>query len=441
MNTAVSARPAIRAIDLPAWAGRLSLPWRLFLAAVALRLVSFLCFFLYSWFRGHGGFTDPHDPVEIDRWGWYIATQLHQGRLPDVRGVNLLGSWQVGFEYLVGFQYFLVGHHVAIPRLVNVALAAFTAPAAYWAAQGAGLSRRVASRAGWLTALWPLSIYWSGYDLLKDPLIWFLVALALLSMTRLTGLRSGLSGALAAGGMLLVRIYLGVMLYALIPLGALIRRDWRGLAILVTLLTAAEAALVLGLHQPPIWSTAPYHGNGVSVSQGQAAGGGGGGAGSGSGDVAAAQITGSGSDVATVVLTNDPRLIAKRLLVGGILAPTGPWFSFHRLLSPTVETGMYPGLAIWVLLIPFGVLGFVRAVRSRVPAVINVAVLSITLWASLAYLYAGTAYRQREMAFPATLILVAIGLEGPLPRRWWWPVYALYILAGLAVLALHVQIT
>ena len=47
--------------------------------------------------------------------------------------------------------------------MINVGLASFTAPAAYWAAAGAGLPRRVAARAGWLTALWPLSIYWSGY--------------------------------------------------------------------------------------------------------------------------------------------------------------------------------------------------------------------------------------------------------------------------------------
>ena len=38
------------------------------------------------------------------------------------------------------------------------------------------------------------------------------------------------------------------------------------------------------------------------------------------------------------------------------------------------------------------------------------------------------------MAFPATLIFTALGLERPLPRRWWWPVYGAYwvvIVAGL----------
>src|SRR5439155_24383892 len=102
----------------------------------------------------------------------------------------------------------------------------------------------VAKRAGWLVAVWPLSLYWSGYDVLKDALVWFCMSLAVLALAARNWRSNSLLGAVSASGAYLVRNYMGPVLGMLLIVGALLRRDWRRLGATFGALVVVQAAII-----------------------------------------------------------------------------------------------------------------------------------------------------------------------------------------------------
>lgn len=418
------------------WAVGLPYPVILFLVAAALRLLAFAAFYFGSVLTGHHGVVDPFDSVGIDRWAWYAAQQLRVGSWVDLRAYNLEGSWDVGFTYLVASEYLVVGHHPEIARAINCLVAAFCAPAAYLAASGTAVGQTVARRAGWLVACWPLSIYWAGYDLLKDPLVWFFLAVAIIALTAGTWRSSAWLGAVATGGTQLVRGFMGPIVGALLVLGAVLKRDWRGLVAILVALALVEVALPLAGY-PAAWSMDQYRGNGQAVTGGtpgasgslQAAVGG-----DPATQAATASIAGNGTDALSLLKSlSNPKAFAARMLVGTATVLLGPRLALKDILHPTLDSGMFPGMVVWIALIPFTALGLWRAARRPDPRLWSLGLFVVTIWAALALLYAGQAFRQREMVFPATLVFTALGLERPLPRRWWWT-YSIFWALGLVTL-------
>jgi hypothetical protein len=221
-----------------------------------------------------------------------------------------------------------------------------------------------------------------------------------------------------------------------VPLTALLNRRWLALVTVVLALAVAELGLV-GLGQPPAWAIGPYQGNGLPfVTQ------------TGprhpppaslgalcsrlSGDPGGCTKVEGGSD-ATSILRLPPRALATRLAVGFTITVLGPRPSLNDIIHPSVSTGLYPGVLVWVVLIPFALLGMWRAAVSRNPTVILLALLAAAMWIGLSFAYAGV-FRQRELAFPATLIFVASGLQRPWPRRWTLA-YVTFLVVGFGVLA------
>jgi hypothetical protein len=416
--------PAMSARRFPLWL-------KLFVVAAALRLLSFLVFYFGSVLTGHHGSIDPFDSVGYDTWAWYAAQHIRAGQWVNLTNQSLEGTWDVGFTYLVAFEYVVVGHHPEVGRVINVFLAAFSAPAVYLAARHTAVGEVVARRAGWLVAVWPLSIYWAGYDLLKDPLVWFFLSLALLAIAAAGWRSRGALGGIAAGGIHIVRNFMGPVVAVLVVLVALLKRDWRGLVATLGALAIVQIAL-LAVGYPPAWSLSPYVssnkpstgvGVGVSVcsaSAGQSPSGG------------SLQGVVGGTDCAAP-LKFTPKALALRVLVGVPTILLGPRFALKDIVHPNLDSGMYPGVLIWIVLIPFTLLGLWRAVLKRDATLWGFALLGLAIWGALALIYAGQAFRQREMAFPATLIFTSLGLERPWPRRWWWA-YGVFWFVGLAVL-------
>jgi hypothetical protein len=404
-------RDSTRVVGLP-------LPLLLFAVAALLRLATFAVFYLGSVLTGHHGVVDPFDSVLYDRWAWFTAQHLSAGQWVDLRQQSLEGSWDVAFTYLVAFEYVVVGHHPEVARIVNCLIAATTAPAGYFVASSTSAGPRVAARAGWLIAVWPLSLYWAGLDLLKDPLVWAFVALGLVAIVIPRWRAAAPLGALAALGAYLVRNYMGPGLAILLLLGAAVQRRWKALIATAALLVVAEVAIVaagfpanpLQGNLAPLSSTQPLPACGSNVVL--------------------------GSDC-TAPLVLAPRQLAVRLALGIPTVVFGPGLApLADMAHPTLDWGMYPGLIAWVALIPFAILGLWRAIRRRDRALLSIAVFALGIWASLALIYAGHALRQREMAFPATLILTAVGLERPFPGgRAWWLAYALYLLVVIGSLS------
>lgn len=390
----------------------LPLPIVLFGVAALLRVATFAAFYIGSVLTGHHGSVDPFDSVTYDRWAWYAAQHFRAGQWVDLRAQSLEGSWDVAFTYLVAVEYAVVGHHPEVARVVNCLLAAVTAPAAYLVARGAALGHRVASRAGWLVAVWPLSLYWSGLDLLKDPLVWVFVALALIAMVQTSWRAAASFGAVSVLGAYLVRNYMGPGLALLLLLGAAIRRRWATFLATAALVVVAELVIVFAG-----FPVNPLAGNAAPLQAG-------------------APAQSCGSDCPAPVRLA-PREIATRVATGVPTVVFGPGLKpLADPSQPTLDWGMYPGLLAWILLIPFTALGLWRAVRRREATLLSVAVFALGIWASLALIYAGHALRQREMAFPATLILTSLGLERPLPGgRAWWLVCGAYLAIVLGALA------
>jgi len=411
-----ASRPTSRVLSLP-------LPFLLFVIAAVLRLLCFAAFYMGSVVTGHQGIVDPFDSVEYDRWAWFAAEYFRAGQWVDLRLQWLEGTTDVGFTYLVALQYTIVGHHPEVPRVVNCLLAALTAPAAYIAARRANLGEATAARAGWLVACWPLSIYWAGLDLLKDPLIWCFVVLGLLALVARTVPGRSVLSTLGVGGAYVTRNYMGPGLAILLAIGAVVKKDWRGLAGLLAGLVILQAALLV----TGFPGLAAFN---VLDSSGQVAPGNG----PASLVCSPAHALVGGGDCAPPISAN-PKDLLLRFAIGVPTELYGPGLKpLTDLGHPTLDWGMYPGLLAWAALIPFTALGLWRAVRRRDRTLWSVAILALGIWAALALIYAGHALRQREMAFPATLIFTALGLERPLPRRWWWPVYAAYwvvIVVGL----------
>jgi hypothetical protein len=413
-------RPAIAATRLPVWV-------KLFAVAAALRLLAFLVLYVGSILTGHHGSIDPFDSVGYDTWAWFAAEHIRAGEWVNLTYSSLEGSWDVGFTYLVAFEYVVVGHHPEVGRVVNCFLAAFSAPAVYLAARQTTLGEVVARRAGWLVAVWPLSIYWAGYDLLKDPLVWFFLSIALLAMAAAGWRSRGALGAFAAGGVHVVRNFMGPLVAVLLLFVALVKRDWRGLLATLGALAIVQVAL-LAVGYPPAWSLSPYVSSsrpstGVSVcsASGQAPTGG--------------SIQGAvGGTECAAPLTFSPKALALRIVVGVPTILLGPRLALKDIVHPNLDSGMYPGVLIWIALIPFTLLGLWRAVLKRDATLWGFALLGLAIWGSLALIYAGQAFRQREMAFPATLIFTSLGLERPWPRRWWWA-YGIFWFLGLVILA------
>jgi hypothetical protein len=387
-------------------ANQRSLAVMLFVVAVALRLIVSAVFYFGSVISGHHGIVDPYDPIAIDHWAWYAAQQFRSGHWVDLRTSALAGSWDVGFTYLVAFEYTVVGHHEGVARVTDGLLAAFSAPAVYLAARRTSVGDTVAKRAGWLVAVWPLSLYWSGYDVLKDPLVWFFLALLLLALTSRSWPARTLVGAISTAGAYLVRSYMGPMVAFVLVAGSILRRDWRGLLATLVALVALELVLV-GIGFPRASSIASYTTSTTKSSETQ--------------------------PVASTTDVGRPGTVIRRFVVGVPVEALGPRFAVKDVRNPTLDTGMYPGLLIWIALIPITGLGFWRAAKRRDPELWSIAVLALVIWATLAVLYEGQAFRQREMAFPATLVFTSLGLQRPWPRYWWW---ACGLLAAVGLAAL-----
>lgn len=419
---------------------RLPLPLAIFAVAAIARLASFAVFYTASFLTGHGGHVDYTDPIVYDHWAWVVGQGLQRGALINITRIDLAATYDVGFEYWVGSWYAIFGHHPEVPRVVDALLAASVPPAIYLAGRATTLGEQVARRAAWLMALWPLTIYWSGYDLIKDPVTWFLIAMGMLVIVQKDRPRFVVLGVLVTVLLVLVRSYVGAGFFILLLLSAALRKDWKGLVAVATALVVSQLLLIALAIHPAVWSIAPYAGNGQApiLQPGSKSS-----EGSMSelirrffhvGLQSTAKVEGGGSDVSSV-LRQGPEAIAARFVVGTAITLLGPRLSIQDVVHPKIDSGMYPGLLVWLPLIPFTVLGIRRGIRTRDPYVLSFVLLTAGLWIGLSFFYAGV-FRQREMAFPPTLLFTALGLQRPWPRQ--WPViYGAVIALGVGLLVLR----
>jgi hypothetical protein len=117
------------------------------------------------------------DSFGYDAVGWLLAQHRRYGRAPHVEQ-HAIGL-TLGYHYMVGWIYTVVGHVPLLIKTVNVLLSTGLIPLTFLAGyQLAG--RRVGLTAAFLLTLWPPAVYWS-VQILKDVVIAFLLLLATVS--------------------------------------------------------------------------------------------------------------------------------------------------------------------------------------------------------------------------------------------------------------------
>src|SRR5215813_12625887 len=150
---------------------------------------------------------------------WLSGTQVDFNTLPEgVQNARFVVSAIAGFYYVTGglraLPFLLIAYSVAT---------AFVPLYVYWIAQELDTSEAVARRAGWLVALSPAFVFWSG-SLYKEGLTLLLLSVAAYHTLRLqSGWKSRSVSAITicVVGLWGVRFYLAILLVLAVVLSLL----------------------------------------------------------------------------------------------------------------------------------------------------------------------------------------------------------------------------
>ncbi len=406
-------RALVRWIDT-ADAKRLALI--LFSTAFLLRLLLTVALYLTSLWAGRRGFIVlGFDAYNYDRYAWIIGRAFRSGEFVSISG--RAGTTDVLYFYLLGGLYALIGHVPLVGRIVGAAAGALV-PLLTWGIGRETFDETVARRAAAFTAVFPNLVYWSAYDLLKDPIIWVILLGAVYAALLIR--RQSWLAVLATPILLLamrsIRGQFGLLIVVavivfLVLLMAQERRLLPHAVVALVLIFAVEAGLRGGV-APMQWVA-----NEVSSTKSV---------------VVSMNTTETGRpEVVTFgEMFKEPLAAGPRLAKGFTIFTLGP-FAWYVPPRFTYDVLLYPGMWIWYLLLPFALFGVASAIREPTPQkmLLFLIVLEIFLGYGL-YLNSG-AFRQREQMTPMLALFGAVGLAEPRRKRVLWLWYG--AIAGLAV--------
>jgi|GEM_PF-193804 len=368
--------------------------WRLakaaFVTGLALRVITVLAV------QGlHGNFLFLDDRG-YDQIAWTLAQAWSGHTFPSPAGYAYAGTLSYLYYVLVAVVYFVFGHHWVVLKVVAALLSALSVPAA--AAVGDTLGGpRLAVRAGWLAALYPTAVFWGATGLKDGPLTALLLAMAAIALRPLTMRRLAAATAIIAVGFM-SRPVLGIVCLAMlvVPAVRLLRGRWPGHG---PAASAGTRTTVLFVGLPVL----------VLVSV-----------------VLAARyvhllkstLAGDGS----LSLGNGPVAVSFSPSATGMLRSLlGPFPWAFNPAAATVYRALYPGMIVWILLLPAVALGCWELIRRGSWAAKGIVV------SALAYLYLYAVvfqnqgfFRQRYTVEPLLLVvgLYAFARRPQLAQAW-----------------------
>ena len=128
----------------------------------------------------HGNFLFLDDQG-YDQIGWSLAQAWHMKTFPSPQSVEYAGALDYLYYVFVAAVYFVFGHHWMLVKLISALLSALSVPAA--AAIGVSIGgRRLGIRAAWLAALYPNAVFWGTTGLKDGPLATLLLAVAAIAL-------------------------------------------------------------------------------------------------------------------------------------------------------------------------------------------------------------------------------------------------------------------
>ena len=388
----------------------------LFLLAFAVRVGSAVLFDSVSRSAGdpYGGSPDAW---AYDQWARRLVSAWSELRGLNLHAHDAAGRWDVGFHYLLALFYALLGPSVLGGRV----LAAFFGSAAVVflflvARRMAG--ETVGMIAGLLYAFWISSVAWSGYSVLRDPLVWALMLLAVwLSLRVVDG------SMLSALGFFLVLLFLrtvrpyaatvvviGLGLAGALALLGRSRRALRPAILLATAVAATEAVFfVVGFPNAVNMVTA-YGPKQVLLRPLKAPPG----------------SRPSPLSLGPLAAPDEEDRVGVGLLSRPLLGPSIPANALRFFLSPPAwapvrgnirhsDNWQLPGMWFWYAILPIAGFGLLKALAGS--ASLRSLTLAGGLFISLLILVGrGDLSRQREMVVPVVLLWFAVGFLPALKR-------------------------
>ena len=428
----------------------------LFLLAFAVRLAAALIFDSLATSAGDPYAGSP-DAWSYDMWARRLVSSWSQGRGLTVSSYYAAGRWDVGFHYVLALFYGFFGESILGARLL---VACFGAAAVVFFCL---IARRLAGDsvgvvAGLLYAFWLSSVCWSGFTVLRDPLVW-----ALMFGAVWFALRASEGSGVAALALFLclaflrsVRPYAEVLVVAGLALGGILTLLRRPRGVLRPALILAGAVLAVEVvffaaRFPTVFQMVPVykprqvllkplkevplseiHGYPAAAPAPTA-------------PVAAALVR---TPVAPPAAVPAPALDGEQHPPGPpprLFGPSLPANTLRFFLSPPgwapvpgdiahSDNWQLPGMWLWYAILPVAVLGVFVSARGS-PALQSLTVAASAFVLVLILVGRGDSARQREMVVPVFLLWFALGVGPALrrPRRWAviYCVYAVILAAGI----------
>jgi glycosyltransferase involved in cell wall biosynthesis/O-antigen/teichoic acid export membrane protein len=330
----------------------------------------------------HGSFLFLDDQG-YDQIGWSLAQAWSRHTFPSPASYAYAGTLSYLYYVLVAAVYYVFGHHWVVLKVVAALLSALSVPAA--AAVGDALGgRRLAVRAAWLAALYPNAVFWGTTGLKDGPLTALLLAMAAIALRPLTMRRLAAATALVAIGFMSRPVLALVCLVIMVvPVVRLLRGRLRGPGAVVPAGTRIPV-LFVGLPVLVLVSVllaARY----VHLLKSTLAG-------------DASLSLGSGP--VTVSFTPSATSMLRSLL--------GPFPWAFNPGTDTVYRALYPGMIVWILMLPAVAFGCWELIRRGSWAAKGIVV------SALVYLYLYAVVFQNQgffrQRYTVELLLLVVGL-------------------------------
>lgn len=412
----------------------------LFLLAFGVRLAAAVFFDALGNAAGDV-FAGSPDARTYDLWARRLVSAWSELRDLNLHAYYAAGRWDVGFHYVLGAFYAAFGESALAGRVLGGVSGAAAAGLLFLVARRVA-DEAVAVVAGLLYALWPSSVVWSSYSVLRDSLVWALILGAVWLVMRVVD-----GSSLAAVGLFLTLVglrwirpyaalfvFLGLALSGLLALVARSRAARRPALLLAASVLACEASFLLGGYPTVVQLSALYNPEPIVLKTVET--------------VPQERVRPASSSPAGF---DGIRPGATRLEVAtprALYGPSLPANAARFFLGPfgwapvahgfgNIDNWHLPGMWPWYAVLPaaaFGAFLSLRAGRARAVVVITAGLVC----AVLIVIGRGDSGRHREMVVPVVLLFFAVGIRAPARyRRRLLLAYAIYAAALAAGIVAH----
>ena len=350
----------------------------------------------------HGNFLFLDDQG-YDRIGWSLAQAWHTNTSPSPGSIGYAGTLSYLYYVVVAAVYFVFGHHWIVVKVIGALLSALSVPAA--AAVGDSLDgRRLAATAAWLAALYPNAVFWGLTGLKDGPSATLLLSVAAIAF-RPPAIRRVVGAGVLIAGAFLFRPVLGICALVIMLAPAI---DWtrrrgqesslRGRTRLPVLLVGLPVLLVV---------------SGVLASRYLPLL-----------DASAASETVPATGTAPVPMSYSfsPYGFLRELL--------GPYPWSFGPTSDTIYRALYPGMVVWILMLPAIALGCWELLRRGPWAARGLVVSALAFLYLYATVFQAEGFFRQRYTIEIPLLVVGLYAFQRYPHR-----TGIGIAAGACVIA------